>query len=186
MKNKCFAISEAVGCAVIYASAVFLHFVFSWFGPGALSILFGAVNESVWEHVKIFSAAYAGWALFQLLWVKVRFRQYVAAKCAGLYLLMGGVIVFHYGFVRLFGRSDMWADIIGSAVMVVLAQLLSYRMTVSLRDYGEYFAPSICLLTLYYLMFFSFTVYPPKTELFRDPRTGGFGYMEKAVEKRFG
>ena len=185
MKNKCFMISEATGCAVIYAAAVFLHFVYGWFGPSALIILFGAVNESVWEHIKIFSAAYAGWALFQLLWIKTPFRQYVAAKCAGLYLLMGGVIALHYGFVGIFGRPVAAADILGSAAMVILAQLLSCRMTLSDRDYGAYFAPAILMLTVYYLMFFSFTVYPPKAELFRDPQTGGFGYMENAVEKRF-
>lgn len=185
MSDKRLAISEAAGCAVIYGAAVFLHFMFPWFGPGALTILFGAVNESVWEHLKIFSAAYTGWALLQLLWVNVRFRQYVAAKCAGLYLLMGGIAGLHYGYSALFGRSPA-ADILGAAVTVILAQLLSYRMTVSTKDYGEYFAPAICLLTLYYLMFFSFTVYPPKTELFRDPRSGGFGYLENAVEKRIG
>ena len=39
------------------------------------------------------------------------------------------------------------------------------------------------LLTLYYLMFFSFTIFPPKTELFRDPVGGGFGIVEKIAEK---
>lgn len=183
MKNKCFAISEAVGCIVIYAAAVFLHFAFSWFGPGALTILFGAVNESVWEHVKIFSAAYVGYALLELLWIKVIFRQYVAAKCAGLYFLMGGIIVYHYGYMVFTGRSVAWADILGSAVIVALAQLLSYRLTVGRRSLCEYFAPAVFLLTLYYLMFFSFTIYPPKTALFRDPVSGGYGYIENSIEK---
>jgi hypothetical protein len=31
------------------------------------------------------------------------------------------------------------------------------------------------LLMLYYVMFFSFTVFPPRSWLFRDPLTGGFG-----------
>ncbi|MBR1535303.1 MAG: hypothetical protein IJ639_13130, partial [Ruminococcus sp.] len=92
MKNKTLAISEAVGCVVIYAAAVYLHFAYPLSGGSALSILFGAVNESVWEHAKIFSAAYIGWSILQLCWVKVRFSQYLVAKCIGLYLLMGLII----------------------------------------------------------------------------------------------
>lgn len=177
MKNKCCVISEAAGCPVIYAGAVVLHFAFSWFGPGALTILFGAVNESVWEHVKIFSAAYVGYALLELLWLQVEFRRYVVAKCAGLYALMGGVIAFHYGYRAFAGRTIVWADVIGSAVIVILAQVISCRLTLSRLPLRDWFAPAVFLLMLYYLMFFSFTIYPPKAELFRDPIGGGFGYF---------
>lgn len=183
MNNKRYFISEAAGCVCIYAAATALHYIFRWFGPSALTILFGAVNESVWEHVKIFSAAYVGYALIQLLWIQVEFRQYVVAKCAGLYLLMGGIIIFHYGYTLFSGRHIAWADILGAAIMVVLAQITSYRLTVGLRSLRDYFAPALFLLMLYYLMFFSFTIFPPKAELFRDPASGGFGYLENAVEK---
>ncbi|MBR1534351.1 MAG: hypothetical protein IJ639_08300 [Ruminococcus sp.] len=184
MKNKAFAISEAVGCVVIYAAAIVLHFAFRWFGPGALTLLFGAVNESVWEHVKIFSAAYVGYALLQLLWIKVPFKRYVAAKCAGLYALMGGIIAFHYGYTAFTGKHIAWVDILGSAVIVILVQLLSYKLTVGSLPLEDYFAPSLFLLMLYYLMFFSFTIYPPKAELFRDPISGGFGYQGFSMKKQ--
>lgn len=183
MKNRRLLISDAVGCAVIYATAIILHFIFQWFGPSALTILFGAVNESVWEHVKIFSAAYVGYALLQLLWVQVEFRQYVVAKCVGLYLLMGGIIAFHYSYILLTGKHIAWVDILGSAMLVILAQVTSYRLTVGSHSLRDYFAPALFLLMLYYLMFFSFTIFPPKAELFRDPASGGFGYLENAVEK---
>ena len=185
MKNKCFAVSEAVGCFVIYAAATLLHFVFSLFGPGALTILFGAVNESIWEHVKVFSAAYAGYALLQLLWIKTEFRRYVAAKCAGLYTLMGGIIALHCGYTAITGKAVAWIDLAGAAVIVALAQLLSYKLVVSRLPLRDYFAPAVFLLMLYYLMFFSFTIYPPKLELFRDPVSGVFGYPENAVEKHW-
>lgn len=184
MKNKCFVISEAAGCAVIFPAAVFLHFIIQWFGPGALTILFGAVNESVWEHVKIFSASYIAYALLELLWIRVGFRRYVVAKCVGLYALMGGLIAFHYGYRTFTGRAYVWADIAGSAVIVILAQVISCGLTLSRLDLREYFAPAVCLLMLYYLMFFSFTIYPPKAELFRDPLSGGFGYTGFSAKKQ--
>ena len=63
MDQKAVARSEAAGCAVIYCAAVFLHFVYPLSGGAAMSIVVGAVNESVWEHTKIVAAPYLGWAL---------------------------------------------------------------------------------------------------------------------------
>ena len=183
MNKKAVAISEAAGCFTIYAAAVYLHFAYPLCGGAALGILFGAVNESVWEHAKIFSAAYIGWSLLQLSWLKVRFRQYAAAKCIGLYTLMGLIIGCHYGYVVLSGEHLLCADIGLSVAAVVLVQVLTYFFETGENQLADYFAPAMMLLMLYYLMFFSFTIFPPKTELFRDPTSGGFGIIEKIVER---
>ena len=175
MSKRTLAISEAVGCAVIYAAAVFLHFFYPLSGGSPLSILYGAVNESVWEHVKIFSAGYAGYALLQLCWLRVPFKRYVAAKCAGLYSLMLSMIGFFYLYTSIIGRNILIIDIGSSAVFVVLAQLLSYKLLTDDNKFEEYYAPALMLLLLYYLMFFSFTIFPPKLGLFRDPISGGYG-----------
>lgn len=183
MNKRTYAISEAVGCIVIFLLAVFLHFAYELTDHSTLAILFGSVNESVWEHVKIISAGYMGYALFELLWIKVPFHRYVVAKCLGLYLLMGGVIGVYYGYTLFTGHNILWVDIVSSFLLVVSVQFISYRLTVSRLPVEEYFAPSLMLLMLYYLMFFSFTIFPPRAELFRDPESGGFGIIEKYVER---
>lgn len=175
MTERSLAISEAVGCAVIYAAAVYLHFAYQLSGGSALGMLFGAVNESVWEHVKIYSAAYAGWALIQLCWIKVPFRKYIAAKCAGLYFLMTFMIVFFYTYTAFAGKNIPWVDISSSFLVVIAAQAISFFGCVGDNRLGELFAPALMLIMLYYLMFFSFTVFPPKLGLFRDPINGGYG-----------
>lgn len=183
MKNKCYAITEIMGCGVIGVAAILLRYLFRWFGPGALTIVFGSVNGSVWEEIKVFSGAYIGYGLFELLWIRVGFRRYVAAKCAGLYGLMGGIIAFHYIAVWLFPAAAQKAEPIAAIILTSLAQLLASKLVLSDLTPEDYFAPAVFLLMLYYLMFFSFTIYPPKAELFRDPTSGGFGYLENAVEK---
>lgn len=182
MNRKTYAISEAVGCAVIYLTAVFLHFAYTVSGGSALGILFGAVNESVWEHVKIFSAAYAGYAILQLLWIRVPFRQYTVGKCIGLYVLMGAIIGFYYAYTALFGEAGPAVYPVASLIIVILIQLLTYRLTVSERDLSEYFAPAVMLIMLYYIMFFSFTIFPPRLELFRDPTSGTWGVVRNLVD----
>lgn len=183
MDKKTAALSEAVGCVMIYCTAVLLHFVYPLSGGAALSIVFGAVNESVWEHTKIFTAPYIGWALIQLCWLTVRFRQYVAAKVIGLYFMAGFIIVFYYSYTAFTETTILWLDIGSSLIAVIGAQALSYQLETADNRLADYFAPSLMMLMLYYLMFFSFTIFPPKIELFRDPVSGGFGIAEKIIEK---
>ena len=173
--------SEAVGAVAIYIAAVFLHFAYALSGGSPLGMVFGAVNESVWEHVKIFSAAYTGWALLQLCWLRVPFRRYVAAKCVGLYALMGLMIGFFYAYTALTGRDIPAVDVVSSAVFTIAAQAISYLLTRGDNRLDEYFHPALMLLMLYYLMFFSFTVYPPRVGLFRDPLTGEYGIAAALV-----
>ena len=175
MNNRSFVISETAGCAAVLAGAAFLHAAVPLFGSGALTILFGAVNESVWEHVKVLSAAYAGYALLQLMWIETDFRAYVAAKCAGLYLLMGSYIFLRCGCAAFMEETGTVVAFLSAGAAVVFAQLLTFRLMESRLPLRDWFMPALFLLTLYYLMFFSFTVLPPKAELFKDPITGGFG-----------
>ena len=175
MNKHRFAISEAVGAPAAYIIATLLHFVYPLSGGSTLAMIFGSVNESVWEHLKILSAGYCAWALLQLMWVRVPFRRYLTAKCCGLYLLMAGVAGSYYLFLLLFGRSVLLADLISSAVMTVVAQLVSYKLTVGKARIEELYVPALLMIMLYYLMFFAFTVFPPKVGLFRDPRNGMYG-----------
>lgn len=178
MTIRRYGISEAAGVVVIYSTAVLLHFIHGLSGGGTLAVIFGAVNESVWEHVKIFSISYCGYAILQLLWLKVPFRRYVVGKCVGLYLLIGGMIGFFYLYTGIAGAPILWLDITSSAALTALAQQCSFLLTVKWKKGGEFFAPAVLMIMLYYLMFFCFTVFPPRIGLFLDPVTGGYGIPE--------
>ncbi|MBQ3418419.1 MAG: hypothetical protein IJH32_11400 [Ruminococcus sp.] len=178
MNQKYFFWSELIGAAVIYGIATLLHFVYPLSG-GALSILFGSVNESVWEHVKIFAAGYTAWAILELLWNKAPFKKFLVAKVFALYLLSLMMIVFYYLYTLILGKNAVWIDILSSLLFVCLAQVFSYRLTVTEKDTKRYFHEAAMLLMLYFLMFFSFTIFPPKMPLFRDPVSGGYGILPK-------
>lgn len=174
MNNKVFLRSEIIGAPVIFLIATLLHFVYP-LGGGALSILFGAVNESVWEHVKIFAAGYTAWAILELLWNRLPFKKFLVAKVFSLYLLSLTIIGFHYLYTLIAGRSVLSVDIVSSFVFVCAAQGCSYVLTVTEKDTERFFHEAAMLLMLFFLMFFSFTIFPPKTNLFLDPVTKGYG-----------
>ena len=182
MNKKTFAIFEIIGIFVIYLCAVFLHFVFDLTNGSVLSILFGAVNESVWEHVKIFAVGYVLWAIFEILLLKPPFKKFVVAKTFSLYFLSLSIIVFFYTYTFFTKQAYLIADIIASVVFVILSQYISYRLTVSENNIKDYFCVACMLLMTYFLMFFSFTMFPPKNDLFRDPVTNMYGIMHKQVD----
>ena len=49
---------EVFGAIFVSCAAVILHFLYEWSGKEFWVTLFSAVNESVWEHLKIFSIPY--------------------------------------------------------------------------------------------------------------------------------
>ena len=183
MHNRKFKILEITGIPVIFLLATLLHFVYDFTDGSTLSILFGAVNESVWEHVKIFAVGYVFWSLVELLWVKPPFKKFVTAKTIALYFLSLAIIVFFYGYNLFIKEPILWLDISSSFVFVVLSQYISYRLITNENDIKDYFTVALMMLMLFFLMFFSFTAFPPKIDLFRDPITGMYGIIEDYIDK---
>ena len=182
MNERKFRILEIVGVAIIYLIATFLHFVYDLSGGSTLSILFGSVNESVWEHVKIFAVGYVVWSLTEILWIKPPFKKFVTAKTVSLYFLSISIIVFFYTYNLFTEEPILIVDLLSSFVFVALSQYISYRLTVSDNKIADYFCVAVALLMTYFVMFFSFTVYPPKVDLFKDPVTGMYGIIEKHID----
>ena len=71
---------------------------------------------------------------------------------------------------------------ISSFIFVALAQYISFRLATSDNSLGDYFAVALMLIMLYFVMFFSFTLFPPKIDLFKDPVTGMYGIINENVD----
>ena len=183
MSDKKFRIAEIVGIPIIYLIAVFLHFVYDFTNGSVLSILFGAVNESVWEHIKIFAAGYVIWSMIELLWLKPSFKKFVVSKTISLYFLCSAIIVFFYTYNLFTPKPVLWLDISSSFVFVILSQYFSYKLYNCDKNIGGYFPVAVTALMMFFIMFFSFTVFPPKADLFKDPLTGGYGLVQKYIDK---
>lgn len=182
MNTKQFKTLEIIGAPVIYLIATLLHFVYDLSHGSTLSILFGAVNESVWEHVKIFAVGFVLWSVIELLWGKPQFMKFIVAKTFCLYLLSVLIIVFFYIYTFFTGEHIVVVDLVSSAFFVVLTQYISYRLIMSDKELSHYFVLACMLLMLFFIMFFSFTVFPPQADLFKDPVTGMYGIIGDHVD----
>ncbi len=163
--------------------ATLLHFIYDLTDGSVFAVLFGAVNESVWENTKIFLVAYCVWAVVELLVSKAPFKRFVIGKVIGIYFLAGYIILLHYFYVLFTGKSIMAVDITLGFTSVILAHIISYKIVSGRAKVESYFVPSLFLLALFFVAIFSFTAFPPHLELFRDENTGFYGVVPDYIDK---
>lgn len=173
---------EILGVPFVFLGGTILHFLYQLTGGSVAGILFGAVNESVWEHIKIFALPYVVWSIIELASSIPYFKQFVIAKVFGLYLQSVLIIVFFYMYTSILGYSILWLDILSVFVWIVISHIFSYKFTVNEADLRFLFPLAVGMLFLFFMMYFSFTAVPPHIELFKDPVTGMYGIIPKNID----
>jgi hypothetical protein len=173
---------EIVGVFFVFLCGTLLHFLYNWTNGSTLGILFGSVNESVWEHIKIFAMPYIVWGVIELAFSIPYFRQFVVAKVLGLYLLCALIISFFYLYTMILGRHILFVDITSVFVWIAIAHIFSYKVTTSSKDLRQLFPLCLGLLFLFSAMYFSFTAVPPHINLFKDPITGMYGIIPENID----
>ena len=166
---------EISGAVFVSIVAVILHFLYDISGRQMWAAVFYSVNESIWEHIKIFTLPYVLWGFVELCCVRVSFRRFFTAKVIGLYFLLTAIPGFYYTYTFLIGRSIIWIDVSCGFVFTAIAFVISYRLIAYAPVIEKYYKLCVILLFVYYLMMGYFTFIPPQLELFRDPITGDYG-----------
>ena len=138
--------------------------------------VFSAVNESVWEHLKI-----AFWpALLDLIleyrYVSKNANNFFFAKTLGIYSIMVIIPVIFYSYT-LFLEENLIIDIGSFIFAIVIGQLISYRLLISKKFAKIFELISIGALVILALAFVVFTFYPPQVDFFQDPNTGEYGII---------
>jgi hypothetical protein len=166
---------ELVGIAFIILFGSILHFTFEWSGGNAAVGVFSAVNESIWEHLKLGFWPAVGFALVEFKYLKKETNNFLFAKTAGVYVIPIVIMVIFYSYTAFLGESILAIDILSFVVAVVVGQLVSYRFLTGKTLPYNLDMVSLIALVLLGLAFVIFTFYPPQLGLFQDPITGGYG-----------
>ncbi len=175
MEYKKFKRLEIIGIFVCYILAILLHFLYKWINGNVWGIIFGSVNESVWEHIKLFTMPYLFWAFIELAIVRIPLKKFVVSKVIGVYFIIFSIITYFYTYTFFTGKAIMIVDIICSLVCLMLSFFASYKLIISELNMEKWYSAALCALTLFVIMYLSFTIYPPKIDLFKDPVTNSYG-----------
>ena len=180
--KKSFMYLELCGIPFIFVCGIFLSFLYEITDGSVIGIVFGSVNNSIWENVKLFSLPFVVWGVIELAFSIPYFRQFVVAKVFALYFQSTLIIVFFSFFRELSYRKISIAEAAGFFVIICISQLVSFKITSGERDLRGIFAVALGFLFLYGAMYFCFSVVPPHTELFRDPITDMYGIIPSNID----
>lgn len=154
-----------------------LHFFFDFTGDGVVAALFSAVNESIWEHMKLLYYPMTVFALIEYrVWGKET-ENFWCVKLLGLLLGLGLIPVIYYTYTGILGIRIDWLNV---AIFFIAAAAAFYMETKLFQK--EFSCPfggkvSFAVILLVGAAFIALTFLPPHIPFFRDPQTGGYGFF---------
>jgi hypothetical protein len=175
IKNQSVLTYELIGIVFIIILGSVLHFTFEWSGSQAVVGVFSAVNESVWEHLKLAFWPALLFLLVEYAPLKKMAANFFFAKSVGVYLMVLIIPVVFYSYTAVTGESILAVDIASFVVAVVIGQLASYKLLTHKRLSEKLVWISLSALVALGIAFALFTFIPPQAPVFRDPVTGGYG-----------
>lgn len=142
------------------------HFFYEWSDSNKLIGFFSPVNESVWEHMKLFIFPMILYSFFMASKLK---SEYPCVQSA---LLLGTawgcllIPVFYYTYTGAVGYHVAAIDIAIFFISTVLTFRLAYKTTISCKVF--LYEPLIRIIIIILVLFFIlFTYNPPNIPLFK-------------------
>jgi len=164
------------GTIFIIVIGTLIHFVYEWSGNNPLVVIFGAVNESTWEHLKLLFWPSFVFSIVEYKCIGKDYNNYITAKAVSYYVGILLIISMFYTYTGIIGRDSLVMDISIFIVSVFISQFIGYKITVS--DYNVSKKANVISLIAIALLVFAFIVFtfnPPQIPLFQDPIIGGYG-----------
>ncbi len=160
----------AVVFTVLVASA--LHFAYELSGFWGPMALFGSVNESTYEHLKIFFWPGLLYALVQHAYVRQFVNNYWFAKAAALVIAPIVLMVSFYFYLGIalpiYGRGFLWADITTGVIGTIVGEFVAYRLMVAAPLGTSIRRIAIPVLVGLTIMFSTLTFFPPRMFVFEN------------------
>lgn len=152
-----------------------LHFLYDWSNQSIIVSPFSAVNESVWEHMKLLFFPMFLFALIEYRVIGKENENFWCAKLAGTATGLLLIPTLYYTVIGAFGVSPDWFNI----AIFFLAAGAAYFSETRLLNGNNSFCKSppiaFAVLCIIAAAFAVLTFAPPKIPLFRDPITGSYG-----------
>lgn len=151
-----------------------LHFLYDFSGQNTVAAFVSGVNESTWEHMKLFYFPHLAFCFIQYK----PFKEYKSFWCIKLMGVLLGLILIptvFYTYNGVFGKSPDFVNIAIFFVSAALSSFLEWKLFKKDKSNCKY--PVICLLFIIVIgiLFVVFTFYVPKIPIFKDPVTGVYG-----------
>lgn len=166
---------QTAGFLFVSVTGTLLHFAYDWSGQTVSVGLISAINESIWEHMKLIFYPMVVFAVVEYrAWGKT-VSGFWCTKTAGILTALLLIPVLYYTYSGIWGVSVDWLNI---TIFFLAAAAAYWAETHSFQKMHPCRAPAwlaIMLLVTIAVLFTAFTFRPPEIPFFRDPITGTYG-----------
>ncbi len=168
---------DILGIPFIVLLGSALHFAFEWSGNWMPLALVAAVNESVWEHLKLAFWPMLLWAIVEFAALRPSTARFWAAKGFALLAAPALIVGIFYGYTSVLGRNLLVLDIATFVVAVIAGQSLSAFLIHAGRPMGRMRLFGLGLLACQLVAYSTWTYFPPPGALFIEERSGLSGIV---------
>ena len=177
--NGKISVWQMVGFLFVSIAGTFLHFFFDLTGGWVGAAFIGAVNESIWEHMKLLFYPMLLFALIQRRFWEKEQENYWCVKATGILVGLLLIPILYYTYTGILGVSADWFNI----TIFFLAAGFAYWLEVKLFQRPFFCAGkeryAIASILLWIILFTLSTFYPPHIPFFQDPSTQAYGYFQR-------
>ena len=167
---------ELAGFLFVSGMGVFLHFLYEWSGGNLFAAVISGVNESTWEHMKLFFVSTALFTVIQMIFIGRFYPNFLAARTVSLLVGVSLIPVLFYTYSGVLGACVDWVNI-SIFFLAILAMFLLDSRLLRKGRFSAAWQQVLALAVLWILMlcFVWCTFRPPHLGLWQDPRNGTFG-----------
>lgn len=154
-----------------------LHFLFDWTGGNAVAALFSAVNESIWEHLKLLFYPMVTVAIIEYFFWGKDMGSFWCIKLIGILIGLVLIPVAYYTYTGILGVKADWFNI---TIFFLTAGIVYWVETKLFQSGFSCRISSKLAVAALFLIGFAFTVLtfiPPYIPFFQDPITGAYGFQ---------
>lgn len=172
-----------ISVIVISIVGTLSHFIYELSNHNKYVGIFAAVNESVWEHIKIALTPTLLWGIVDGLAYGTN-PNYFLAKTVSLVILIIVIPLLFYGH-RYVAKKDYFVfDIVIFYIAIIFSQLSFYHL-LQIEPISFILCYLSCIsLFIIFGCYMIFTLLPIKNDIFKDPLTNKYGYKGHSHEEK--
>ena len=177
--NRSIPAWQTAGFLFTAVFGTFLHFLFDLSGGSIPAALVSAVNESIWEHMKLIYVPMMLFGVVEYFSFGKTIPNFWCIKLTGLLAALVLIPVIYYSYTGIGGVNADWFNITIFFLAAGAAFYLETRLFQ--RDRACPLPGWFCLGAMLLIggLFLLFTFRPPHIPLFRDPISGSYGFQGK-------
>ena len=166
------------GTVFVSALGSILHFVYEWSEKSVFWGIWGAVNESTWEHLKLLFWPAVFFSIAEYFFWGYRYKNFLPVKFFSILTGMAIIVTVFYTYSGILGKNLIFMDILTFFLGAAGTYCFSfYFIQKNIWRGNRTVSFSALMILVLALCFILFTFIPPYMGLFRDPVSAGYGIL---------